>query len=128
VGEYYLTGDSVERDDDGSFSFVGRSDDVISSAGYRIGPFDVESSLIEHEAVLESAVVGRPDAERGAIVKAFVVLRDGHRGSDELGEALRLLVKRRLGAHAYPREIVFVDALPKTPSGKIQRFLLREQS
>jgi acetyl-CoA synthetase len=128
VGEYYLTGDSVERDDDGSFSFVGRSDDVISSAGYRIGPFDVESSLIEHEAVLESAVVGKPDAERGAIVNAFVVLRDGHRGSDELAEALRLLVKRRLGAHAYPREVVFVDALPKTPSGKIQRFLLREKS
>ena len=128
VGDYYLTGDSVEQHQDGSFSFVGRSDDLISSAGYRIGPFDVESCLIEHEAVLESAVVGKPDEERGQIVKAFVVLREGFSQSDELSEALRLQVRNRLGAHAYPREIVFIDALPKTPSGKIQRFLLREET
>ena len=127
VGDYYLTGDSVERGDDGCFSFVGRNDDVISSAGYRIGPFDVESCLLEHDDVVESAVVGKPDAERGAIVKAFVVLRDGSDGTDELRETLRLLVRSRLGAHAYPREIDFVDALPKTPSGKIQRFRLRER-
>lgn len=126
VGDYYLTGDSVERNADGSFSFVGRSDDLISSAGYRIGPFDVESCLIEHEAVLESAVVGKPDPERGHIVKAFVVLKEDYEPTEALSEALRLHVRNRLGAHAYPREIAFLDALPKTPSGKIQRFLLRE--
>ena len=126
VGDYYLTGDTVQRHDTGDFSFVGRSDDVISSAGYRIGPFDVESSLIEHPAVLESAVVGKPDAERGHIVKAFVVLGKGVEPTDELSEELRLHVRSRLGAHAYPREIAFTDALPKTPSGKVQRFLLRE--
>jgi len=126
VGDYYLTGDTVERHEAGDFSFVGRSDDVISSAGYRIGPFDVESSLIEHPAVLESAVVGKPDAERGHIVKAFVVLGKAAEPSDELAEELRLHVRNRLGAHAYPREIAFVNSLPKTPSGKVQRFLLRE--
>ncbi|MEL7154456.1 MAG: AMP-binding protein, partial [Pseudomonadota bacterium] len=127
VGDYYLTGDTVERDADGTYNFVGRSDDVISSAGYRIGPFDVESCLIEHDAVLESAVVGKPDAERGQIVKAFVVLKGGIAASDDLSEELRLHVRNRLGGHAYPREIAFVEDLPKTPSGKIQRFLLRER-
>ena len=127
VGKWYLTGDTVEQDADGFFSFVGRNDDLISSAGYRIGPFDVESSLIEHVAVLESAVVGKPDKERGHIVKAFVVLSDGQEASDELSEELCLHVRNRLGAHAYPREISFVKELPKTPSGKIQRFLLRQQ-
>lgn len=127
VGKWYLTGDTVEQDEDGFFSFVGRNDDLISSAGYRIGPFDVESSLIEHAAVLESAVVGKPDKERGHIVKAFVVLSDGQVASNELSEELRLHVRNRLGAHAYPREISFVAELPKTPSGKIQRFLLRQQ-
>ena len=126
VGDLYLTGDSVEKNADGSYSFVGRNDDLITSAGYRIGPFDVESCLIEHPAVLESAVVGKPDAERGHIVKAHVVLTDGHSASDELAEELRLHVRGRLGGHAYPREIAFAESLPKTPSGKIQRFLLRE--
>ena len=126
VGDYYLTGDAVERAADGSYTFVGRNDDLISSAGYRICPFDVESCLIEHEAVLESAVVGKPDAERGHIVKAHVVLKEGFDASDELAEELRLLVRNRLGGHAYPREIAFAESLPKTPSGKIQRFLLRE--
>lgn len=126
LGDLYLTGDSVEQHGDGSFSFVGRNDDLITSAGYRIGPFDVESCLIEHEAVLESAVVGKPDPQRGHIVKAFVVLREGFEESDELAEDLRLHVRSRLGAHAYPREITFAEALPKTPSGKIQRFMLRE--
>ena len=126
AGDYYLTGDAAMMNDNGSFSFVGRTDDLISSAGYRIGPFDVESCLIEHEAVLESAVVGKPDTERGHIVKAFVVLREGFEPSDALTEALQQKVRSRLGAHAYPREIAYPDALPKTPSGKIQRFLLRE--
>ncbi len=125
VGDYYLTGDTVEQNDDGSISFVGRSDDVISSAGYRIGPFDVESCLLEHDAVAESAVVGKPDAERGEIVRAFVVLHAGHEGDDVLADELTQHVRDRLGKHAFPREITFVEALPKTPSGKIQRFILR---
>ena len=126
VGDYYLTGDAAERHEDGSISFLGRDDDVISSAGYRIGPFDVESCLIEHASVMESAVVGKPDEERGQIVRAVIVLNEGFEASDALSETLRLHVRNRLGAHAYPREISFVGSLPKTPSGKIQRFLLRE--
>ena len=124
-GGYYRTGDTVELGPDGHFSFVGRNDDVITSSGYRIGPFDVESALIEHPAVIETAVIGKPDAERTEIVKAFVVLRPGIEPSDTLAEELRSHVKRRLSAHAYPREIEFIDQLPKTPSGKIQRFILR---
>ena len=127
VGDYYLTGDRVEKNAEGGYSFVGRDDDVISTAGYRVGPFDVESCLLEHEAVLESGVVGKPDAERGHIVKAFVVLHGEAAPSDALSEELRLHVRQRLGGHAYPREIAFVDALPKTPSGKIQRFMLRDR-
>jgi acetyl-CoA synthetase len=122
---YYRTGDTVERDPDGRISFVGRADDVITSSGYRIGPFDVESALIEHPAVIEAAVVGKPDPQRTEIVKAYVVLASSFSGSDELAAELRAYVKERLSAHAYPREIAFVDALPKTPSGKVQRFLLR---
>ncbi|MDR1075077.1 MAG: AMP-binding protein [Xanthomonadaceae bacterium] len=125
--QYYPTGDTAELNEDGSISFVGRSDDVITSSGYRIGPFDVESSLIEHPSVAEVAVVGKPDPERTEIVKAFVVLRQGIESSDTLAEELALFVKQRLAAHAYPREIEFVNELPKTPSGKIQRFLLRTQ-
>ncbi|MEM7094596.1 MAG: AMP-binding protein [Actinomycetota bacterium] len=127
VNGYYLTGDTVEENDDGSISFVGRSDDVISSAGYRIGPFDVESSLLEHGAVAESAVVGKPDAERGEIVKAFVVLHPGHTGDEALRVALTQHVRSGVGKHAFPREIEFLDELPKTPSGKIQRFVLRQR-
>jgi len=126
-GDYYLTGDTVVQNEDGSISFVGRSDDVISSAGYRIGPFDVESCLLEHDAVAESAVVGKPDEERGEIVKAFVVLHPGRDANIPLSDALRTHVRDRLGKHAFPREIVFVDSLPKTPSGKIQRFILRDE-
>ena len=125
VGDYYLTGDTVEQNSNGSITFVGRNDDVISSAGYRIGPFDVESCLLEHPAVAESAVVGKPDAERGEIVKAFVVLHAGHDPDQHLSEALRQHVRERLGKHAFPREISFTESLPKTPSGKIQRFMLR---
>lgn len=124
---YYLSGDTVELNDDGSISFVGRSDDVITSSGYRIGPFDVESALIEHKAVVETAVVGKPDPERTEIVKAFVVLKPAYEPTAELAEELRRHVRARLSAHAYPREIEFVDELPKTPSGKLQRFILRNQ-
>ena len=122
---YYRTGDTVELEPTGQITFVGRNDDVITSSGYRIGPFDVESALIEHKAVLETAVIGKPDAERTEIVKAIVVLKPGYAASEELAEELRQHVRRRLSAHAYPREIAFVAELPKTPSGKIQRFLLR---
>ncbi|SEE92476.1 acetyl-CoA synthetase [Burkholderia sp. WP9] len=124
-GGYYRTGDTVELEADGHISFVGRNDDVITSSGYRIGPFDVESALIEHPAVVETAVIGKPDPERTEIVKAFVVLRADIEPSDSLADELCQHVKRRLSAHAYPREISFVEQLPKTPSGKIQRFILR---
>lgn len=127
VKKYYLTGDTAELHADGSMSFVGRSDDVITTSGYRIGPFDVESALLEHDAVIEAAVVGVPDPERTEIVKAFVILAEGTNASNELAEQLGQFVKKRLSAHAYPRQVEFVTELPKTPSGKIQRFLLRNQ-
>ncbi len=127
VGDYYLSGDTVELNEDGSISFVGRADDVITTSGYRVGPFDVESALIEHPAVIEAAVIGKPDPERTELVKAFVVLHAGHSADPELADALQQYVRKRLSAHSYPREIEFVAELPKTPSGKIQRFLLRNQ-
>lgn len=127
VGKYYLSGDTVELNPDGSISFVGRSDDVITTSGYRVGPFDVESALIEHPAVIEAAVIGKPDPARTELIKAFVVLARGYQGSAELEETLRQHVRQRLYAHAYPREIEFVSELPKTPSGKLQRFILRNQ-
>jgi acetyl-CoA synthetase len=126
-GPYYLTGDTAEMAEDGNITFVGRADDLITSAGYRIGPFDVESCLIEHPAVAESAVVGKPDPERTELVKAFIVRRSGYEASAALVGELQQFVKQRLSAHAYPREIEFVDELPKTPSGKIQRFVLRQR-
>ena len=125
-GPYYITGDMAETDEDGCITFTGRDDDIISSAGYRIGPFDVESCLIEHPAVAESGVVGKADAERGHIVVAFVVLNPGHDPSPDLARELQDHTRERLSAHAYPREVVFVDELPKTPSGKIRRYVLRE--
>lgn len=127
VGKYYLSGDTVELNADGSISFVGRSDDVITTSGYRVGPFDVESALIEHPAVVEAAVIGKPDPERTELIKAFVVLAGGYHGGADLEETLRQHVRQRLYAHAYPREIEFVSELPKTPSGKLQRFILRNQ-
>jgi len=128
LGErYYRTGDVAEADAEGLISFVGRNDDVITSSGYRIGPFDVESALIEHPAVVETGVIGKPDPERTEIVKAFIVLKPGYEPTEALAEELRLHVRKRLSAHAYPREIAFVESLPKTPSGKLQRFVLRAQ-
>jgi acetyl-CoA synthetase/medium-chain acyl-CoA synthetase len=126
-GEWYLTGDRARRDEDGYLWFVGRADDVIISAGYRIGPFEVESALLEHPGVLESAVVASPDPVRGEIVKAFVVLRPGHAPSDDLRRALQEHVKRVTAPYKYPRAIEFVDGLPKTVSGKIRRVELRER-
>src|SRR5262249_19080061 len=108
--------------------FVGRGDDVIKSAGYRIGPFEVESALIEHVAVLEAAVVGKPDALRGQIVKAFVVLRPNHSPSAELQRELQEHCKRSTAPYKYPREIEFLTELPKTISGKIRRVELRQRA
>ncbi|GAA2095907.1 AMP-binding protein [Brevibacterium salitolerans] len=127
-GEWYLTGDLGSVDEDGYFRFTSRDDDIILMAGYRIGPFDVESVLITHPAVVDVAVVGRPDPEgiRGEIAEAFVVLAPGVSGTAELGDELARLVKEQYSAHARPRRVHFVEALPKTASGKIQRYLLRE--
>jgi acyl-coenzyme A synthetase/AMP-(fatty) acid ligase len=126
-GDWYYTGDRAEVDEDGYFWFVGRSDDVIISAAYRIGPFEVESALVEHAAVAEAAVVGKPDPDRGQIVKAFVILAPGHTGSGELVVELQDHCKRVSAPYKYPREIEFVDELPKTISGKIRRVELRER-
>jgi acetyl-CoA synthetase/medium-chain acyl-CoA synthetase len=126
-GDWYYTGDRAEVDDDGYFWFVGRSDDVIISAAYRIGPFEVESALVEHAAVAEAAVVGKPDAERGQIVKAFVILAPGHAPSNELVRELQDHCKQVSAPYKYPREVEFVDELPKTISGKIRRVELRQR-
>ncbi|WP_066304020.1 AMP-binding protein [Bacillus sp. FJAT-29814] len=122
---YYLTGDDSSYDENGYFYFSGRNDDIISSAGYRIGPFEVESAIMEHVAVAETAVIGVPDERRGEVVKAYIVLKTSYVPSKELEKDIQQYVKSNLSAHEYPRMIEFVDALPKTPSGKIQRFLLR---
>lgn len=124
-GNWITIGDLARRDADGYFWFEGRADDVIKSAGYRIGPFEVESALLQHPAVAEAAVVGKPDTLRGQIVKAFVVLRDGVAPRAGLPEEIAAVVRSRLGRHQYPREIELVDRLPKTETGKIQRFVLR---
>ncbi|MGC5249382.1 AMP-binding protein [Gordonia sp. DT219] len=126
-GRWYLTGDTGRCDEDGNYFFTARDDDVIIMAGYRIGPFDVESVLITHPSVVDVAVVGRPDDLRGEVLEAFVVLADGVVGDGALEEQLQQLVKTGFAAHAYPRTVHFVDALPKTPSGKIQRFVLRQR-
>jgi acyl-coenzyme A synthetase/AMP-(fatty) acid ligase len=126
-GDYYITGDRGMVDEDGYFWFVGRADDVILSAGYRIGPFEVESALLEHSAVAESAVVSSPDPIRGEVVKAFVVLKPSHTGSDELARQLQEHTKRVTAAYKYPRKVEFVTSLPKTVSGKIRRIELRDR-
>lgn len=130
VKGYYLTGDMVTCHGDGCFSFSGRDDDIITTAGYRVGPADVESTLLEHAAVAESGVVGKPDEKRGSIIKAYVVIKSDQAPADDqaLKDELQELVRRRLSTHAFPREIEFVDELPKTPSGKIQRFVLRNKA
>jgi acetyl-CoA synthetase len=125
-GEWIVTGDLGRRDTDGYLWFEGRNDDVIKSAGYRIGPFEVESAILTHPAVAEAAVVGKPDPLRGQIVKAFVVLRPGEPARDGLADEIVERVRHLVGAHQYPREVAFVADLPKTQTGKIQRFRLRE--
>ena len=126
-GEWFHTGDAASVDEDGYIWYEGRADDVISSAGFRIGPFEVESSCLEHPAVAEAAAIGKPDERRGSIVKAFVVLAAGYEPSDELAKEIGAHVRSRLSAYAYPREVEFVDDLPKTLTGKIRRVELRQR-
>jgi acetyl-CoA synthetase len=126
-GEWFHTKDAASRDEDGYIWYEGRADDVIISAGYRIGPFEVESACLEHPAVAEAAAVAVPDERRGQIVKAFVVVAEGHEPSDELGKEISVFVRERHSAYAYPRVVEFIDELPKTLTGKIRRIELRER-
>jgi acetyl-CoA synthetase len=126
-GEWFHTKDAAMKDEDGYVWYAGRADDVIISAGYRIGPFEVESACVEHPAVKEAAAVASPDERRGNIVKAFIVLTGSHQPSDELAEEIKRHVRERHSAYAYPRVIEFVDDLPKTLTGKIRRVELRER-
>jgi acetyl-CoA synthetase len=123
-GDFYRTGDLASRDGEGYFFFEGRADDIIISAGYRIGPFEV---LVSHPAVTEAAVVASPHDERGNVVKAYVVLAEGHGGSKDLATEIQEFTKRETAPYKYPRRIEFVDDLPKTSSGKIRRIELRER-
>ena len=122
---WIVAGDLARRDAAGSFWFEGRADDVIKSSAYRIGPFEVESAILHHPAIAEAAVVGKPDALKGHVVKAYVTLRPEHKARAALAAEIQDLVRRMVGDHAYPREVEVVDSLPKTESGKIQRFKLR---
>jgi acetyl-CoA synthetase len=126
-GRFYVTGDSGRMDDDDYVYFCSRDDDVIIMAGYRIGPFEVESVLALHPAVSECAVVAVPDPVRGEVLEAVIVLRNGCASSDHLTIELQDWVKHRYAAHAYPRRVHYRDNLPKTPSGKLQRFVIRKQ-
>lgn len=122
---WYFTGDKARQDKDGYFWFIGRADDVINTAGHLVGPFEVESALLEHPAVAEAGVIGKPDAERQEIVKAFVALNVGYEESEDLKREIQLFVRTKLAGHASPREIDFIPSLPKTRSGKIMRRLLK---
>jgi acetyl-CoA synthetase len=124
-GDWYFTGDKAARDEDGYFWFEGRNDDVITSSAYRIGPFEVESALVEHPAVMEAAVIGRADEQRTQIVVGVCILATGHEPTPELARDIQDAVKRSTAPYKYPREIHFVDELPKTVSGKIRRTELR---
>ncbi|MBV9310979.1 MAG: AMP-binding protein [Solirubrobacterales bacterium] len=126
-GEWFHTKDAAKADEDGYFWYEGRADDVIISAGYRIGPFEVESACLEHPAVAEAAAVAAPDERRGNVVKAFVVVASGHEASDQLAQEIKTFVRERHSAYAYPRQIEFVSELPKTLTGKIRRVELRQR-
>ncbi|MDR4497550.1 MAG: acetate--CoA ligase [Candidatus Scalindua sp.] len=125
ISGWFATGDTAYMDSDGYFWFVGRADDVINTAGHRVGPFEVESALVEHKAVAEAGVIGKPDTERGEIIKAFIVLGQGYQPSEILRKEIQDFIKKRLAAHAYPREIEFLESVPKTRSGKIMRRVLK---
>jgi acetyl-CoA synthetase len=128
IGDWMTTGDQGVMDDEGYISFVGRDDDVITSAGFRIGPGEIEDCLIRHPAVALAAVIGKPDPLRTEIVKAFIVLKKGHTPSDALASDIQSFVKTRLSGHEYPREVAFIDAMPMTTTGKVIRRLLRERA
>ena len=125
VGDWYLTGYLARRDTDGYFWFVARADDVIKAAGHLIGPFEVESALLEHPAVAEAGVIGKPDPTIGEMVKAFVSLKPGHEPTEALNKELLGFARQRLGAAVAPKEISFLDSLPRTRSGKVMRRLLK---
>ncbi len=125
-GEWFHSKDAATMDGDGYVWYAGRADDVIIAAGYRIGPFEVESACIEHKAVREAAAVASPDEVKGNVVKAFIVLADGYEPSDEIATEIKGFVRSRLSAYAYPRKVEFVAELPKTLTGKIRRIELRE--
>jgi acetyl-CoA synthetase len=128
IGDWMTTGDQGLADDDGYVRFIGRDDDVITSAGYRIGPTEIEDCLIRHPAVALAAVVGKPDAVRTEIVKAFIVLKSGHAPSEALATDIQGFVRTRLSAHEYPREVAFIDEMPMTTTGKVIRRLLRQRA
>jgi acetyl-CoA synthetase len=128
IGEWMTTGDQGVVDEEGYISFVGRDDDVITSSGFRIGPGEIEDCLIRHPAVALAAAVGKPDAVRTEIVKAFIVLKPGQVASDALAAEIQGFVRTRLSAHEYPREVAFIDAMPMTTTGKVIRRLLREKA
>jgi acetyl-CoA synthetase len=125
--DYYRTGDLARMDEDGSFFFEGRADDIIISSGYRIGPFEVEDALVGHEAVAEAAAVASPHDERGNVVKAYVVLAGGYEGGEGLTDELQDYMKEATAPYKYPRRIEYVEELPTTSSGKIRRIELREE-
>lgn len=125
-GRWYVTGDTGRMDEDGYFYFSARDDDVIIMAGYRIGPFEVESVMATHPAVAECAVIAMPDEVRGEVIEAYVVLCDEHVAGPDLDVEIQMWVKRNFAAHAYPRRVHFTTIMPKTPSGKIQRFVLKQ--
>jgi acetyl-CoA synthetase len=125
INKWYLSGDRAVRDTDGYYWFIGRADDVINTSGERVGPFEVESALVEYPDVIEAGVIGKPDPVRGEIIKAFVVVKQGIAETEDLKEKLQAHVKKHLAGHAFPREIVFIDKLPKTRSGKIMRRILK---
>ena len=128
IGDWMTTGDQGVIDDDGYFTFVGRDDDVITSAGYRIGPGEIEDCLIRHPAVALAAVIGKPDPVRTEIVKAFIVLKPDRRSRTRSPTTSRRFVRTRLSAHEYPREIAFIDEMPMTTTGKVIRRLLRAKA
>jgi acetyl-CoA synthetase len=125
-GDWFHTKDAAKQDEDGYIWYEGRADDVIIAAGYRIGPFEVESACLEHPAVREAAAVASPDELRGNVVKAFIVLVEGYQPSDELADQIKAHVRTHLSAYAYPRRVEFVPDLPKTLTGKIRRIELRQ--
>ena len=126
-GDWYVSGDMLEQDDDGYYWFKGRADDVIKASGYRISPFDIESCLCSHPAVLEAAAVAAPDRLRGTVVSAYIILRAAVQANEELAKSIQCFVKQRIAPYKYPRHIHFVQSLPKTTSGKTKRRVLRDQ-